>query len=206
MVWIPVLGVLLFLALYFIAASLYPGGTRTDHATRGYGHLSNYWCDLLDRVSYSGLPNPGYPFALIGTVVLPLSLISFWVRLPHLFRATVISGRIVAIAGPLAMLAATLIFTAWHDLTIRIAVGLGFSAFISAELGLARSERPGLALLGLFPLALGLTNFAMWQSGELLVIMPAVQKAAYASFFVWVVVCSLTPNRKVKLNRGSKRS
>jgi hypothetical protein len=55
--WSPVAAVGAFIALYWQAASMYPGGTREHHETRGYSHLSNYWCDRLDHVSYSGSTN-----------------------------------------------------------------------------------------------------------------------------------------------------
>lgn len=187
---LPILGVAVFVALYFVAASLYPGGTGADPTTRGYSHFANYWCDLLARVSYSGLANPGYPYARFATVVLPLSLIAFWLQLARLFPARVWAARIVAGAGPLAMLVATLVFTAWHDLVIRVAGALGFSAFLAAELALVRTRRHGLAVIGFVALGFGFTNFLMWQSGCLLASMPTVQKAAYASFFVWVIACS----------------
>jgi hypothetical protein len=188
--WIPILGVAVFVTLYFVAASLYPGGTRTDPTTRGYGHLTNYWCDLLDRVSYSGLPNPGYRYARLATISLPLSLMAFWLRLPRLFPTPERLARLVAIAGCLSMAVATLVFTVWHDLVIRVAGALGFSAFLAAELALVRTRRHGLAAIGFVAFGLAFANFLMWQNGWLLAIMPAVQKAAYASFFVWTIACS----------------
>jgi hypothetical protein len=187
---IPILGIAVFVTLYFVAASLYPGGTRADPTTRGYGHFANYWCDLLDRVSYSGLANPGYRYARFATFVLPLSLIPFWLGLPRLFPGREWAARIVAGAGAIAMVVATLVFTAWHDLVIRVAGALGFTAFFAAELALDRTGRRGLALVGLVALAFALANFLMWQNGWLLPAMPTVQKAAYASFFVWVIACS----------------
>jgi len=188
---IPILGVAVFVTLYFVAASLYPGGTRADPTTRGYGHFANYWCDLLDRVSYSGLANPGYGYARLATLVLPLSLIAFWLSLPRLFPDQAWAARIVAGAGTPAMVAATLVFTAWHDLVIRVAGALGFSAFFAAELALVRTGRRGLAAFGFVALGLGLANFFRWQNGWQLASMPTVQKAAYASFFGWVIACSL---------------
>ena len=74
---LPVFGIGSFLILYFYAAELYPGGTRIDPASIGFSHLKNFWCDLLDSTSYSGSANPGRPYALIATILLPLSLISW---------------------------------------------------------------------------------------------------------------------------------
>ena len=79
-------------------------------------------------VSYSGFANPGYGYARLATFILPLSLIAFWLWLPRLFPARVSAARIVAGAGTPAMVVATLVFTAWHDLVMgyprRRSVGL----------------------------------------------------------------------------------
>lgn len=144
--WVPLAGVVSFLICYLAAASLYPGGTRADHGTRGYSHLSNYWCDLLDHVSYSGDINAGRPFAVLATIVLPLSLIPLWVQAPLLFPEESSSRRIVRVTGPAAMVTSALVFTSLHDLAINVASVLGFTGFVATMLGLARSHR--LALVG----------------------------------------------------------
>ena len=77
MVWLPSIGILIFIGLYFCAASVYPGGTKFDHSAIGYDQFQNFWCDLLDAVTYSGQRNAGRPFALAATVILPLSLSVF---------------------------------------------------------------------------------------------------------------------------------
>jgi len=178
--------------LYFLAASLYPGGTRVDRATLGYAHFSNYWCDLLDAVSYSGSPNPGRPYALVATVALPLTLIPFCFRLARLAR-----GRerwFIRGAGSLAMLLATLIFTRLHDLAINLAGPLGFCAFALALRGLLRKGFRRLLLLAGAALALSLLNYLMWQTRSLLFLMPLAQKLAYAALLSWVVATTFATN------------
>jgi hypothetical protein len=194
-VWLPVAGVAVFIMLYLCAASLYPGGTRADPHTHGYGHVSNYWCDLLDSSSYSGEPNRGRPFAVIGTVVLPLFLIPIWARVPVLFRAESRWRHLVQIAGAGSMVFSTLIFTSAHDLAINVASILGFLALGVTILNLASAGRTAIAGLALLFIALGSTNYFMWQTGRLLWAMPTVQKTAFVSFFAWVVVTSLAIRR-----------
>ena len=198
--WVPVAGVVASVMCYLYAASLYPGGTRADHTTRGYSHMSNYWCDLLDQVSYSGDVNAGRPFAVLATIVLPLSLIPLWIRAPLLFPEESSSRRIVRVTGPAAMVLSALVFTSLHDLVINVASVLGFICFVATTLGLARSRRLALAGLGLIPLGLGLVNWVMWQTGWLLEAMPAIQKMAYASFFAWVVATNRTIGRFVAVS------
>lgn len=188
--WLPVAGIGAFIALYFYASSLYPGGTRLNHQIRGYSHLSNYWCDLLDRVSYSGDINRGRPFAVFATIILPLSLVPFWLQVTLLFQNRSVWRPIVRIAGPASMLLSTLVFTANHDLVINIASVLGFVAFMATMLGLAGMKRAALVTLAQVPAGLALANYIMWQAGLFLKAMPMIQKAAYSSFFIWIIAGS----------------
>src|SRR5689334_15897645 len=112
---LPYFGIFTFLGLYVYACSLYPGGTKFDQSTLGYSQLGNFWCDLLDTVSYSGKQNPGRPFALAATLILPFSLIFFWYYVPTLFKGAAFKKRVVQVTGCLSMALAIFIFTPVHD-------------------------------------------------------------------------------------------
>ncbi|MFN7116301.1 MAG: hypothetical protein ACK4TA_05840, partial [Saprospiraceae bacterium] len=43
----PLVGIVLFLVLYIVAAFYYPGGSNADHSAKGFSIVHNYWCDLL---------------------------------------------------------------------------------------------------------------------------------------------------------------
>jgi hypothetical protein len=191
-VWLPLGGVGLFLAAYFYAAARYPGGTQLDPRTTGYSHLANYWCDLLDAVTYAGRPNPGRPVALAATIVLPLALIPLWRALPRLFGSAGapknVIARTVRLAGPLAMLAAALVFTRFHDLAIDVGAVTGGAAFLAAQAGLVRGRRRTLVATGLVAVCFAVANYALWTTRAVPVATPAVQKAAYAAFLLWVVL------------------
>jgi hypothetical protein len=197
--WLPAGGVGAFLLLYFWAASLYPGGTRADHQTRGYSHLSNYWCDLLDHVSYSGAINAGRPFAVLATIIWPLSLVPLWLQVPMLFRHGPALRWLVRITGPASMLVWALVFTHFHDLVINVASILGFIAIVATILGLVGTKNRALVRVGLLPMSLAMTNYLMWQTGSLLWLMPLVQKAAFTSSFFWIVAASSAVRRSLYL-------
>jgi hypothetical protein len=187
---IPLVGVACFLAFYFSAAAIYPGGTEGDHQSAGYSHLWNFWCDLLHPVSYSGVMNGGRPFALAGTIALPLSLIPLWLLAPLLFLRRSALDPFVRAAGVLAMVLASLVWTPFHDLSIEGSSLFGFGAFIAAELGFLRAGRRRLFAVGIAPVLFGAATFLMWKTGAGAVAIPLVQKAAYATFLVWIVVVS----------------
>lgn len=185
--WLPVAGVVSFVAAYFYAAALYPGGSRLDHRTVGYHHLANYWCDVLDGVTYSGAPNPGRPIALAATVAFPLSLIPLWWALPQLFATQINLGRVVRAGGLATMVASTLIFTPIHDRVIHLASAIGLVTLSALVLALWRTGRAELCRVGLLAAVIGVVNYAFWASGTGGALLPGTQKLAYAAFLIWVL-------------------
>lgn len=182
----PYLGMVAFLLLYFYAASLYPGGTKFDPSTKGFSQIGNYWCDLLDSVSYSGKPNPGQPFALVANLILSFTLVIFWWNVPDLFKNPKGKRVFVRATGGLSMLLFAFLFASAHDLVIDLAAPLGFAALITTQAGLLQSkEYKSLGLSGV-AILLGLTLFVFWQIGFMQLLLPAIQKAAFASAFAWI--------------------
>jgi hypothetical protein len=201
---LPYLGVAAFITLYFVGAAMYPGGTKLDWNSRGYSHVFNYWCDLLDAVSYSGALNPAQWVALPATIFLPLSLIPLWVRLPVLFRRAHVSGRIVRFAGTVAMLCAALVFTRQHDLLIDVSAAFGGLALALTVVELARARRfrlLGLAVLGLLFAA---ANWTMWHlRGVFLAATPLTEKIAYATVLLWMVAATRAIRRAARFNSSA---
>ena len=54
--FIPLLGMLLFVILYVIAAYHYPGGSYVNPSQSGFSFRYNYLCDLLDNFAIDGVP------------------------------------------------------------------------------------------------------------------------------------------------------
>jgi hypothetical protein len=192
---VPIFGLVLFVALYFYAASLYPGGTRLDHASMGYAHLQNFWCDLLDEPSYVGLPNRGRPIALAATVLLPLSLIPFWFFVPTLFRSGKRTRTVVSVGGISSMVIASFLPVA-HDLALDGACAILLVTCAVSFVCLFRSGEFTSLILAAIAAAISTVNFIMWKTGYRLDVMPVVQKAAMISSFVWIAVTSLRYIRK----------
>ncbi len=199
--WLPDLGVVAFVLLYFYAASLYPGGTSSDPFTTGYSQLGNYWCDLLDAISYSGKPNPGRPFALAATIFLPMALLPLWYAAPMLLGEARAPRIVVRVAGCSSMVLAIFVFTSAHDVVVNASSVLGFVAFATMLEGLRRRREHWLVTMGMVSLLFCVANFAMWQTRKLLGWMPLVQKAAFATVFVWAL-CTSARIRRVSAERS----
>lgn len=191
---VPIIGITLSLILYFVAASVYPGGTKFDPKTLGFSHIHNFWCDLLDSTTYSGQVNLSRPFALATTFLLPLTLLPFWYFLPKLFKIKDWRSYFVKTAGGLAMLLSALMPLA-HDQIIIAASVIGFAAFCLSLICLTENKKFLLVGIALIAICFCITNFLMWQTGFLINIMPIVQRLAFLTFFIWVGMTSLELQR-----------
>ena len=187
LLWLPACGIVLFIALYFFAAFLYPGGTAFDHNSVGYSHLANFWCDLMDSTTYSGMTNPARIYALAGTILLPTTLMPFWLFVPSLFNGSQLAGSITRGFGVLAMASASSVPFA-HDLMVNFTSFFVAIAFAATAFGLLRGKQFFLFALALVPIALFVANYLMWSFAYELKFMPAVQKSAFILLCIWIVI------------------
>jgi hypothetical protein len=191
---LPNFGIMLFLILYFYAASVYPGGTAFNHATIGYSHLFNFWCDLMDPVTYAGVVNPSRPIALIATVLMPLSFIPVWIFLPNLFKTSDWRNHFVRGAGCVTMMLTACVPLA-HDFIINCAALLGFCALFVTQITLIQSREFKLVMVSAVAIGFALANYLMWRTAFMINLMPMVQKMAFLTFFIWVSVISIRARR-----------
>jgi hypothetical protein len=193
---VPIVGVAAFVALYFYAALLYSAATTADPASRGYQHLHNYWCDLYDTVTYTGQVNASRPYAMAATLIMTVVLAFFFVSVTALFAPLRRLCLVVRVAGVLSMVIASLIFTPLHDLVIKVGVPLGAVAIVGTCVGMARQRAWGLVALAIVAVTVCVGDYAIWVMGLLHFYQPMIQKAAFALFFLWVVVTALRVVKK----------
>jgi len=200
----PIVTTIAFPLLYALSAVLYPGGTRSDHTRVGYSFRDNYWCDVLDRTTYGGKPNPAAPIALAATLLLALGLAALWWSAAVLYpeaprRAVVVRG-----AGLVSCVAAPFMASTYHDLAINIASALATIAFVITMSVVRAREGWHLVVLGLLALIISGTNYAMWQTRWALGAMPLVQKAAFLAFLAWVLAFAFRV--RARLTEGTARA
>ena len=183
----PIVTTIAFPLLYALSAMLYPGGTRSDPTVIGFSFRDNYWCDVLDRTTYGGKPNPAAPIALAATLLLALGLAALWWNAAVLYPEARRRAVVVRAAGLVSCVAAPLIATPYHDLAINIASALGALAFVATMSAVRARQGWHLVGLGLLALILSATNYAMWRTRWALSAMPLVQKAAFMAFLAWVL-------------------
>jgi hypothetical protein len=194
---LPLASVVSFVALYSLAAFLYPGGTRNEPARRGFSFIDNYWCDLLDATTYGGIQNPARPIALVAMIDLCTGLSVLWWATPVLFAKGSWRGYLVRTAGIGCAMLVPWIGSSFHDLAINVAGLLGAVAFV-ATVTKGRDRTIGSTsskLTEWFVLALAAVNYLGWQTGVGLALLPFIQKLAFAAFLLWVVSLSLRIRR-----------
>jgi hypothetical protein len=185
---LPRAAVVAFAALYVVAALAYPGGTRADPDRVGFSVLHNYWCDVLDAVTYGGRPNPAAPIALGATLLLALGLSALWWTLPALTPRARIRGGLVRAAGVLSAVVTPLIATKHHDLVINVAALAGAFAFVVSATAIGRTSGRIVATLSGGALLAAIVNYVCWATGFALDALPMIQKVAFAAFLTWVFV------------------
>jgi len=183
---IPLTGIPLFILLYIIAASLYPGGHPGDLQAKGFSWLHNYWCNLLNEQAINGQRNSGRPVALTGMIILCISLATFWFYypvkpgIPHKLQ------WLIRISGTLSMGTALFITVFDHDGVTNIASLLGLIAVTGTLIILYRTKQHWLFRLGLLNLLLVGVNNLFYYSPSLLYLLPMVQKLSFAAVLGWI--------------------
>lgn len=181
---LPTAGILTFLLLYVLAATLYPGGSYYDKTAPAFSLLHNYWCDLLDPKAHNGRPNPGRPVAIAAMFVLTASLVLLWYWLPALFAKKLPALRYSGLGSAVIT---TFLFTRWHETVINAAGLLGAVALALTFVELRRAGQLRLLRLGCGCLVLSGVNYFIYETGIGLTILAALQKVTFILFFCWLI-------------------
>jgi hypothetical protein len=206
-IWVllPIFGTLLFAVLYVLATLFYPGGSQIDKNAIGFSWINNYWCNLLNEQAINGADNPARPIALIGMLILCLTLSFFWYLFPKNVAIKKTFKQIIQISGVVSMCIAMFLFTKFHDVVTNLASFFGVIALIGTFVVLYKIKWVGLFRFGLFNLLLvGLNNYVYYTKG-LIIFLPLIQKVSFASFLIWICSISISLYRKMELeNKGIK--
>jgi len=195
---VPIIGSFLFIILYVIAASLYPGGSQADKNSTGYSVTGNYWCNLLYKNGINGGRNPGQPFAAAGMFVICFALSCFWIFFPIQIGSKKYHRILIQIPGVAAMASSFLLLTDLdHDLVINTSSTLGFIAFVGTIIALYKIKLYKLFALGVFNIILvGLNNY-LYHAKGMMAYLPVVQKFSFISFLIWFcLICSVLLSKR----------
>ena len=195
---LPIVGMLIFILFYILAAVHYPGGSGNVPTQTGFHLKDNYLCDLLDAQTISGLENTASVYAKIALGFLCVSLILLWWFLPKLFFRKAKAMLFMRWSGMLAMAITLLLGIGNHDVVVRIAGVFGIMALIISLISLYLDHFKGLFVLGVFCLVLFLGNYYIYESEVFLKQLPIIQKITFTACILWFVLLDIALIKKFR--------
>ena len=199
----------LFLLCYLMAAARYPGGSWVDPGQPGFSWRHNYLCDLLDTRAVNGALNTGRYWARAALGLLCAGLLLLWYHLPDLTRGPAWRQRLLRYSGLAALGTTVFLSSGTHDLTVRTAGVFGLLGLVLLISGLWKAGRRALSGLGMWCLGIFIVNYAIYETGNYLGLLPLIQKITFASFlawFVWLDVALLGLESRVRQMTTGSRS
>ena len=188
-----------FLGLIAAAMALYPGGNWLDRSAAGHRFFANFFCDLTQPISLSGVTNPvGSRLAQLAMLFFAAALAGLFWLVPHHFALQPRLGRWVRALGECAVLSFIAVpltpserFGNVHAALALVSGSFGIASASLAVGALWASQRRMLALLGALTLALGACDGALfaYHLGDAApppLLVPAGQKVAALSLVLWM--------------------
>lgn len=181
----PVIGSIVFVLCYVVAAFLYPGGSQAG-AGNGFSWVHNYWCNLLAETAVNGAPNPARPVAIAGMAVLVTAVMSFWYIYSGHAALKKLQQRLIRFAGTASMLAVIFLSSACHDTVINISASFGLIAMVAImkslhDLGWKKLFYAGTGI----PVLVGANNL-LYYNPDLIAYLPVVQEITFLYFLSWM--------------------
>ncbi|MBO0341063.1 MAG: hypothetical protein VX798_11470 [Bacteroidota bacterium] len=199
--FLPTIGILVFIGIYFYASKLYPGGSLVDVNSAGFDWLNNHWCNLMRENGLNGVQNGARPVAIAGITILCGSMIIFFFQFADHFEKNGNWKNIIRISGTLAMLSACFIFTIYHNIMTTILSVFGTMVIIGMLRALYKNRLIFLMVMGVFCiLIVGLNNF-FYYNENLTQYSPIIQKIAFVLILSWTVCLNLTINKSALKQR-----
>jgi hypothetical protein len=197
---LPVLGFCLFIILYVIAASLYPGGSEINLSAKSFSWKHNYWCDLLETHAENGEPNTARTTAIVAMAVLCISIALFWYFVPRLFTFKPFSKKLIQFTGVISMGILVFLQANFHDIIINIAGASGVIALTGTLIGLYKNRSYFLFVLGVVCVFLLFLNNYIYYTKQWLYYLPVVQKLSFILFLLWFSLISVRVFQRAKIH------
>lgn len=188
---LSVWGIGLFVLLYIVAAFLYPGGSDANKKATGFSWLHNYWCELMASHAQNGEINTARPVAITAMLVLVISLITFWYRIPFLFNGNKTGSLFIRYCGISSMLIVPFMFAGRHDMVMNVAGLLGCMAITILVIKLRANKMYRLFAHGILCIILCSINNYIYYTGNFFYYLPVIQKITFLIFLLWFTLLSV---------------
>ncbi len=157
------------LALFVVAAWLYPGGNHFNHHALGHDFWRNAICDVARATAVGGLPNQGATFARASMTIMAVGIGALYWLLPERFpsraRAAVLVRGLGALSVPGAIAVVLLPsdrYSSLHGVAIVIAGVPGLTAGLIATAALVRTRLEVVTMLAVATFVVAGADFAIY--------------------------------------------
>ena len=202
--FLPTIGILFFIGIYFYASKLYPGGSQIDVNSVGFDWFNNHWCNLMREYGLNGAINPAKPIAIVGITILCISMIIFFFQFANHFEKNRNWNLSIKISGTLGMLSAVFIFTKYHDIMTTILSISGTVVIIGMIRALHNNHQTFFKTIGLFCILIVALNNFFYYNQNLIKHSPVIQKTAFIVILSWTISLNYLINKQNMLQQRVK--
>ncbi len=185
--YFPIFGIGLYIAIFTIAASQYPGGSTNLPHANGYSFFHNLLCDAMDPITKNGSVNNARFIAVISHLILSFTMISFFYILPKIFLVKNRNTKLISFFGITTMTVFIFMSTKYHDLIVTITGVLGTIALIPLFIELHRYENKRLKYLVYFCYLMSIIVFLIFETKIGFYYLPIIQKITFGIDALWVI-------------------
>jgi hypothetical protein len=188
---LPLIGIVISVCLFFVAATYYPGGTTDSATSVGYDWAHNFISSLFAATALNGAANPARLVAIPAMLVLCVSIGALFKSISNKSTSK-IHRKTIEISGIGAAVYAFLVVTPMHDLMVNIALPFALIAQLATLHLLYVMRRSLLFFVGSVCILLLLLSAAMYYGNLFFGLLPVVQKASLVLCFGWLAAVHYT--------------
>jgi hypothetical protein len=188
---LPLIGIVISVCLFFVAATYYPGGTTDSASSVGYDWAHNFISSLFAANALNGAANPARLVAIPAMLVLCVSIAALFKSISNK-SASKIHRKTIEISGIGSTVYAFLVVTPMHDLMVNIALPFALIAQLATLHLLYVMRRSLLFFAGSVCILLLLLSAAMYYGNVFFGLLPVVQKASLVACLGWLVAVHYT--------------
>ena len=190
-----------YLIFFVVAACLYPGGSdNLPTSENGYSFFHNFLCDTNNKITQSGLTNPGQSIAVFAHLVLSFTMMSFFYILPRMFEKQNRNTKLIRLLGVLAMAIFTFMYQEdLHDLIVTLVGIFGSMAFVPIFIELVKFKNRAFKALTYLVFIMSILLFLGFETKIGIYYMPFFQKFAFiidATLVVWAALIVIKKNKQ----------
>ncbi|WKK80708.2 hypothetical protein [Marivirga arenosa] len=189
--YFPIFGLAIYLVVFSLAASDYPGGSQNHAIYEGYSFFHNFLCDVMNPVTEGGLVNEARGLAIVSHLILSLTMIIFFYILPDIFHWENRKTQLIRVFGVLTMTAFIFMYTSYHDAIVVVTALFGSIALIPFFIELTKYENKGFKKLAYACYLLSFVVFVIFVTKIGFYYLPFLQKIVFFLDAWWVIWVSV---------------